>query len=552
METLKVVLIRCPQPVLATDEGELYSPDRSLTPEPTLPQLAGILQDAAVRHNLNVEVVQLDLRDPANGEIRKVNYGSLQLPYLSDKLNKVYDGVDIREVAHILQDADCIGLTNNFAMSRGVVERQLETIRELCPGKEIWLGGRDVFTDSIKEIYAKAAGNKNLVIFDGHVFESLPAYVRWKMKQEGEPFGVTIYDSSGNIHRTPDKPLTMFASEKGEIRMPLPIYANWDSLAYFLGSGEGRPYPPFGRFAHMTIGVGCPHACGYCTTGSRERFLVHKDMETIQQELELYKKLGVTTLALMDDNLLALGVEKVQEIMGLVNSYGFQIEYGNGLQLSTLLEDWDKLRDPVLGNCVSLYAPLEDLTKNRLYEKLDPTKSQLRLMQMIASEAPETLRYLTMGVIVGVPGHTQKSLETSLMRNIEKFLNVFAGLDLEVAMTVFSFIPLPGTVFGNRALESGRMAVPDPVRLHPEIFNFGTLSYAPEGMTHLEVFNAYLKALDLNPAGRELGIPYHKLQRLGENSLPPNERDKIPPQWRSPGHHLRAKVPQLKARVDKL
>ncbi len=538
---MKIVLVRCPQPELCNDDGDLYSPNRTRTPEPTLPQLHGILQDFSEQLNVNIEIVQLDLRDPSLGTLNTVHYGDVRLPYLGHELHKVYYGVSLASLSDQLAGADVVGFTNNFSMSRGVVVRHMQEIRTLLPEAEFWVGGRDVYTDRIKDIYAEAAGRRNVVLFEGQVFESLPAYLLSKLLCKGEPFGVTIYDGDGRKRTVLARSLLEFANEKHEIRVPIPIYLRPESLGYFTGSGEGEPDPPYGRFVYYMTSYGCPYACAYCTTGQRERFLVHKDEETIVNELEMYKRLGATTLAYDDDNLLALGPEKVNQFLGLVNRYGFEIEYGNGLQLSLLLKHWDEVRDSIFGRCVSLYAPLEDLTQDRLYAKLDPIAIQLELMRRIANTKFDVLKYVTMGAIVGVPGHTKQALTTTFMENTRRFLDLFIGSPYEVAMTVFNFIPLPGTSFGEQAFDSGRM-VADAIYTHPEICNFGVVSYAPVGMTASEVYDAQQAALELNPAGKTLGISYNELQRKGERVLPENERSKIPVQWRTSGKHLRARM----------
>jgi hypothetical protein len=119
---------------------------------------------------------------------------------------------------------------------------------------------------------------------------------------------------------------------------------------------------------------------------------------------------------------------------------------------------------------------------------------------------------------------------------------VFHNSPLEVAVTVFNFMALPGTQFGEVALNSGRMVVTDPFTTDPEVCSFGTTSYAPEGMTHTEVFRLYEEALNLNPAGKQLGLSYTTIQRLGEKALPPNKQHLMPLNWRVPGYHLRAQV----------
>ena len=80
MNATKIVLIRCPQPTLVGEtSGSLYSQNRLLTPEPTLPQLEGILREFSKRFDVPINVIQLDLRYPANGPMKTVCYGSLKL-----------------------------------------------------------------------------------------------------------------------------------------------------------------------------------------------------------------------------------------------------------------------------------------------------------------------------------------------------------------------------------------------------------------------------------------------------------------------------------------
>jgi len=542
----KIVLIRCAQPMLyGAETKSLYSPNRTLTPEPTLAQLQGIIQDFSKSTDIPFEVVQLDLRDPVNGTVSEVQYGILALTYLDEPLRKVYSGIFIDDVTNILDSADVIGFTNNFAMSRKVVADHIAKARALWPDTEIWIGGRDVFTKRVEQVYTNAADNRNTVVFRGHVYDSLPAYLSWRIRGVGEPFGVSVFDDQGRETRVEERSLLPEVIS-GVRNFPLPRYICPESLDHFIGSGEGQPSSPFGRFVHMSITIGCPHACGYCTTGCRERYLVWKDMVTLESELEMYKRMGVQTIAIMDDNLLDLinhlGVEGFVRIMERVNSYGFRLEYGNGLQLSLLSKYWDQIKEPVFDRCESLYAPLEDLTRDRLYDKLDDTLTQLGLMQLIASEAPDRLKYVTMGVIVGVPLHTKEALQTTFLENVARFLSVFRNSRLEVGMTVFNFMPLPGTKFGEQALDSGRMVVADPIAEDPEVCSFGTTSYAPPGMTHKEVFRAYISALNLNPAGKKLGVDYVTLQRLGARALPEGERHRIPEHWKTPGYHLRARV----------
>jgi len=536
MKKCKIVLIRCPQAFLIGEKtGGVYSPNRSITPEPTLAQLHGIINSTG----LPIHVQQIDLRHPKFGKVKRHTYGHLNLPYAKETVLKTYSGVALEEVYDRLSDADVLGFTSDFTMSRRIVADHIAWVRQKFPNKEIWVGGRDLFTERVIDVYTEAGNRKNMVIWHGHVYASLPTYLRWKLTRQGKPFGIDVYSSKGKVTKLPAIPLTKHASKQKVLEIALPIYPDPSMLDYFIGSAEGQPHPSFGRFVHMTLTTGCPNDCGYCTTGYRERFLLQKSLETIEKELKMYRTMGIKTIAIMDDNLLALGWKKVAKIMNLVNSYDFDIEYGNGLQLSLLDKYWDKYVGPIFNNCVSLYAPLEDLTQDRLYNKLHSMNQQLQLMKRIAKEKPGRLKYITMGVIVGVPGHTKELLEGNFMLNLAKFLNIFKGSGLKVGATVFNFITLSGTTFGEEALDSGRMVVDDPISADPEVSNFGTPSYAPISMTHEEVYQIYEQALNLNPAGCKLGITYRKLQQFGERAVPRDERGKIPPHWRVSGYHLR-------------
>ena len=540
---LKVVLVRSPQPYLITEKGELFSPNRLLAPEPTLPLLQGILQNAGAENGLKIKITQLDLRDSKNGKIVHNHYGDVEIPYIKNKLKKICSGVLIEDCMDLIEEADIIGFTNNFTMSRNVVRTNIKKVRDKFPDKEIWLGGRDVFPEKIAELYAESTDKKNLVIFDGHVFSSLPEYIKYKASKSGDLHGITIFDSNGKKTKYDTIPLTKLISKEG-LSVPLPIFPDPNVLDRFNYSGEGPIEEGHGRFAHMTIGIGCPHKCGYCTTGWRERYLVERSIDSVKDELDLYKSLGVKTLAIMDDNLLSLGADKVNEIMDLINSYGFNIEYGNGLELGLLHKNWEEIHESVLKNCTVLYAPLEDLTQDVSYRKLESISEQLKLMKLIVDyfdgKAKHGIRYITMGVILGVPGHTYNGLYENLPKNAENFLELFVGKNIGVAITAFNYMPLAGTSFGDQAIGSERM-VTDVVREHPEVVNFELTTYAPEGLTHNEVFGAYKKVINLNPAGRVnpkgklLGINYEDLKKFGERALPENQRDKLPSYWRELG-----------------
>jgi hypothetical protein len=220
------------------------------------------------------------------------------------------------------------------------------------------------------------------------------------------------------------------------------------------------------------------------------------------------------------------------------------VEYGNGLQLGLLHKFWNVLSGPILEKCISLYAPIEDLTREKAYLKCADLKSQGELMERL-SAAPGALEYLTIGIIVGIPQHSREDLFIKLPRNLEKLLQVFSESPLKVAATIFNFMPRPGTSFGEEAMRSGRM-VADP-RLHPELVSFGTPSYIPPGLTALEVWDIYKKLCDMNPAGRSFGTSYSRLFMRGAGAVPLNFRDKIPKEWKRPGLHYREKVAKIKA-----
>ena len=542
---MKITLIRCPQPkLIGTKTGVRYGPNRELAPEPSLPVVKGILDQYSVDLKQKIVVDILDLRYPKNGTLTEFIYDTLELPYINEKINKVYYGISIEEVFEKIKDSNIIGFTNNFTMSRNIVLMNIKKIRELLPNVEIWVGGRDVYTKKIEELYLKATNYKNVVIFRGHTFFSLPEYLNWKIKAKKIPDGIVYYNINGEKIIDTQQASLKEKSNNQELNLPLPSYPNPEELSYFKGSGEGMPdfENDFQRFAHLTISFGCPNQCGYCTTGYRERYLVYKNKDCLKKELDLLKSLNVKTIAIMDDNLLVIKRDILIDYMNLINSYGFDIEYGNGLQLSILKNNWDELKDQVLKNCVSLYCPLEDLTQNKFYEKLDPIKNQLDLMRLIVKYSQNTrMKYLTMGVIIGVPEHTKEKLHSKAKSNMIKFLNVFKNSKLKVAITVFNFMPLIGTLFGDIALNSDKMIL-DAIEKDPEIINFEIASYIPENMKPEDVPNAYEELLNLNPAGKSFGVSYFKIKRFGIDAFPESSKPKVPIAWYSAGMHYRDNV----------
>ncbi len=539
---MNIVLVRSPQPYLITDAGELYSPNRLLAPEPTLPLLSSIIRDVSIKNGLEIKVTQLDLRDSENGKILHNHYGDVRLPYIDNTLRKMCSGVSIDSRVEALGEADIIGFTNNFTMARNVVRENIGKVRAMFPNKEIWLGGRDIFPEEIVNLYAEAAGCRNVVIFNGHVFYSMPEYINFRAGNAASPHNITIFGRDGEKTKFPNISFIELAKQRG-LSPPTPIYSDVKVLDKFNYSGEGPIAEGYGEFAHITLSIGCPHKCGYCTTGWREDGLVVRSADSIKEELDYYKSMGVKTLAIMDDNLLSMGVIRVNELMTLVNSYGFNVEYGNGLELRLLHKHWSEVHESVLKNCNVLYAPLEDLTEDVSYRKLESTKEQLKLIELVADffdrKSDQKQRYVTLGVILGVPGHTREGLYKILPQNVERFLELFVGKKVNVAVTAFNFMPLQGTSFGDQAIRSGRMAV--DIREHPEVINFELTTYAPAGLSHAEVFEAYKRTINLNPAGRldlrgnRLGTDYEHLKRFGERALSKGERNKIPLCWRDLG-----------------
>jgi len=134
-----LVLVRSPQPYLVTDEGALYSPNRLLAPEPTLPLLHGILVDGGKKTGIETRVTQLDLRDSKNGKIHHSHYGDVDIPYINGQLRKICSGVEIESQMDLIGGADIVGFTNNFTMSRNVVRENIRKVRERFPNKEIYL-----------------------------------------------------------------------------------------------------------------------------------------------------------------------------------------------------------------------------------------------------------------------------------------------------------------------------------------------------------------------------------------------------------------------------
>lgn len=542
---MKITFLEVPQPILYTNkEGsakQLWAPNRTTASRPTLPILEAIVNQCAQSNGLEITTESIDLRDPRTGNVEIQEYGQVTLPYVNNVLTKAIVGVPLEKVIDKLKDSDVIAFSNNFAMQRNVVQMYAKQLRKIFPDKKIIFGGRDVFPSDIAESYAQSVGMRNCTLFGGHSYKSLPEFVKKQADLHADLSDMIEYDENGNKQEHPKKSFAELILH-GSYEQPIPLIKDISKLARFNMSGEGATAESYDKFAHITFSMGCPHNCGYCTTGARERGQVIRTLENITAELDMYKEAGVKTLAIMDDNLLTIPRENLLSIMNEVNKRGFRIEYGNGLQLAILEKDWDELRDPILKNCTTLYMPFEDLTRQPLdtkvaYEKLMPIHKEFDLLHKVIdyfdSQSKEISRQITVGVILGVPGHTKEGLCNTAPKNAATILEQFIDKKVRVAVTPFCYIPLPGTPFGEKAAQKGMIV---DIKEHPEVLNLEMVSYGPSTLSNNPdtaariVYDTYRQMCNLNPAGRlgpngeYLGVSYMDLKRHGVYAIPEHKR----------------------------
>jgi radical SAM superfamily enzyme YgiQ (UPF0313 family) len=255
---------------------------------------------------------------------------------------------------------------------------------------------------------------------------------------------------------------------------------------------------------------GCPGNCDFCTNPQLRHHFWHMDLEEIDRHLNHLRQIGVKTLILMDDQFLGGlllhsrmgGIEKqlqrIRDIMGLVNRYFENIEFANGLQLNLLNKYWDEIAEPLFKRCFRLYVPLERLSRTERLSKLpslDETMDLLRKLAALPARGTSKLRQITFGLVLGSPEDKEEDLKLTVER-CEDVKQVFKESSIEIALTPFCC----NIVQGTKLFDTYNWLNLPEVEKHPEVWVYSLASNHALSIKVGTVWRYYLEILKLNPA----------------------------------------------------
>jgi radical SAM superfamily enzyme YgiQ (UPF0313 family) len=163
------------------------------------------------------------------------------------------------------------------------VEQLLAELPKILPGIEIWLGGPEVSWNA-EEILEKFPQVRGVMRGEGEeTFLELAEYYQGWRGELKEIAGITYrgcetFDSPGEIHVSPDRPVTDLS------RIPF-IYEDLDVFR--------------NRIIYYESSRGCPFSCSYCLS-SIDKCLRFRDMKLVKRELQYFIDAEVPQVKFVD------------------------------------------------------------------------------------------------------------------------------------------------------------------------------------------------------------------------------------------------------------
>ncbi len=493
-------------PAVCLNGERLLTNRRSRNPNPTPAVVGSLIRDSFQRIGREARFSQIDLRDEHWGELKRTEYGKVKVPYLKEPLIKTYDSVQLPSpgVRAEIERSDILLFSGNFTANRNILKMHIAEARRMNPKAEIWLGGSDAST--IIDLGSWLV--RPDVLFTGETIFTLPSYIQMRWGA-GKWEGLKI-KRNGDVVVIAAKPSNTF--EIKGLSFPLPLYeARPGFLERFSESSEG-PFPQgIGvPAAYFYTSLGCPMDCDFCTAPELRRYFWSMNLEEIEKQLAHLKSIGINTLLISDDQVLGglllhpgMGgidcqLNRIRSIMALINKYGFDIEFSNGLQMSLLLKYWNELAESLFENCFRLYVPLERLSRTKELAKLPSLEDTMELLRRLAALpalGTVKLRQLTLGLVFGSPGDAEEDLKSTVAR-CEEVKRVFKGSEIEIAVTPFCCNIVPGAEMfrdhGGLNLFS--------VEEHPELLSYSLVSNHTASLHANIVWDYWLAAMNTNPA----------------------------------------------------
>jgi radical SAM superfamily enzyme YgiQ (UPF0313 family) len=359
------------------------------------------------------EVSFSDLRtaDPSNKTLHKKyewEGGMLEV-------NRV--GADFQQIDDEVRGTDIVGISSHFTCESGVVEALIQHIKEVNRKVKVVVGGADVKTRPQEYIKMGA----DLAVRSG----LNPAIIK------------------------------SFPKEPKIVGAPLPslkeaVLPDFDPLKdnlpkYTIGHDGDLPEGIRPPVATIYFSRGCSKGCDFCETRNKFEIL---DLEDAKALLRNYKLAGITTLDVIDDNLLCEAARdraKLIELFKYMQREGFAWNFPNGLEIRNFIAEDEEIDQELLDalfntGCFGAYIPIETFEKREEYEKLAALETQNKIIAAIASKKPLRLSF---GVIM-TPDATEETVSRmkSEYLEIREIVNSASGGMTKMRCSVFHLSPI--------------------------------------------------------------------------------------------------------------
>jgi len=349
----------------------------------------------------------------------------------------VYE-IPLAEYAALIRWADVVGINVMCSYAALNTELNLKFIKKLRPDLPVVMGGHH---PTFQDAEWLERGADAVVRREGEItFPELVDALAGNRRLSAVP-GVSWRDSSGGIHRNPDRP---FITDLDSLPLP-----RWDLVDF---SGYYLYFRKPGRSACVETGRGCEQHCAFCQVGpmwnNTHRF---KSPERVLEEMRLLKKHEVTQVFIVDDNYgSTLDTTRQAKIYEGMRREKFNFDWGGFFRHDYIRANHGLMKEAAASGlkfaCVGFEsvegADLKQFNKgNAAFTGAPSYEEEYRFLK----EAGITVFGF---MVIGYPGQSQAAA-MSTIENAHRFCDY-------PVVTVYK--PLPGTAGYRKTKQDGLLA----------------------------------------------------------------------------------------------
>lgn len=454
-----------------------------------------IVSAIAKRAGYKVEAVDMKIRDQEN----VVPYKEFR--YGDGTMVASRKGMDFEKLESKVLDSDVLSMSSNPTQWAQISADFIKYAKSVNPKIKTIIGGTDAM---IRPDYYLKNGADFVIIGEGDD-NGVELYKKISEGKSGfDKIPGIAYKENGNIKINPRSfqrvnldtaPLPDFESFKDDINL-------WTTPIEYWSLPKGAKGP----IAFADFSRGCVENCGYCTAPIKHRGFRVESLKHIEDKLDYYKKWGINTINLWDENigsLIKMGEsEKLGEIIDLLKDKGFAFEYSQGDMAISYF--WDeknnkpnsKLIEKVFSNEIrnerfvgnyAMYFPFENLQAE------DPTKVYSKLLsferekEVLSAMLDAGMQHVSYATILGINEDNEENLNRAKKRlhEVNDLVKSYGKKGLAIP---FCYMPLPKTKF----YPAYKDKIVYPVENYPELMGLNvslnrTENYEPHEITQLKI-----------------------------------------------------------------